>query len=185
MAERRQDPAPTPDLWVWRHPRPEGAAGRCVGAGSDLPVHWRRAKRLARRIQARARRARLPHCIHTSPLARCRAVGRWLRRWGWQHRVDAALLELDFGRWEGKTWPAIGQAEVDAWCADFAQHAPGGGESLSQLLARARAWQPAQRPALLVSHGGWMLARAWAGPPPQEAAAWPAAPRYGEMRRLA
>lgn len=171
-------------LLAWRHPRPEGAAGRCIGAGSPLPLHWRRAKRLARRIQARARRERLPHCIHTSPLARCRDVGRWLRRWGWRHVVDAALLELDFGAWEGKTWLAIGRPAVDAWCADFAGHAPGGGESLAQLLARARAWQPQTLPALLVTHGGWMLARGWCGAPPARAADWPAPPRYGELRRL-
>ncbi|MDC6167743.1 histidine phosphatase family protein [Paucibacter sp. XJ19-41] len=173
-------------VWAWRHPRPEGAAGRCIGAGTDLPVHWRRAKRLARRIQATARRERLPHCIHSSPLRRCREVGAWLRRWGWTHRVDAALLELDFGRWEGQPWQAIGQAEVDAWCADFGAYAPGGGEALNALLARAGAWS-AQTPALVVSHGGWMLARRWVSegkPPPASAADWPAAPRYGELWRL-
>lgn len=171
-------------LWAWRHPRPEGAAGRCIGAGSDLPVHWRRAKRLARRIQATARRERLPHLIHTSPLARCRAVGAWLRRWGWRHRIEPALLELDFGAWDGKTWPRIGRAEVDAWCADFAAYRPGGGESLQALLARAHAWTPAATPALLVTHGGWMLARGWRGAAPALAADWPAAPPYGALLQL-
>ena len=175
-------------IWAWRHPRPEGAAGRCVGAATDLPLHWRRAKRLARRIQRQARRERLPHCIHTSPLTRCHAVGAWLRRWGWRHRVDAALLELDFGRWDGKTWPQIGQAAVDAWCADFADHAPGGGESLRALLLRVQAWQGGATPALLVTHGGWMLARRWlaerGAEPPPEAAQWPAAPAYGSLWRL-
>ncbi|MCX2863097.1 histidine phosphatase family protein [Paucibacter sp. PLA-PC-4] len=173
-------------VWAWRHPRPEGAAGRCIGASTDLPVHWRRAKRLARRIQATARRERLPHCIHSSPLRRCRDVGAWLRRWGWTHRVDAALLELDFGNWEGKTWHAIGRAEVDAWCADFSAYAPGGGEALNALLARAGEWS-VHKPALVVSHGGWMLARRWvsqARPPPASAADWPTAPRYGELWRL-
>jgi alpha-ribazole phosphatase len=173
-------------VWAWRHPRPEGAAGLCVGAGSDLPVHWRRAKRLARRIQRQARRSRLPHRIHTSPLRRCREVGAWLRRWGWTHHVDAALLELDFGHWEGKTWHEIGQTEVDAWCADFASHAPGGGEALNSLLRRAADWQ-AEAPALVLSHGGWMLARRWTSegkPPPASAAEWPAAPRYGELWKL-
>lgn len=174
-----------PALLAWRHPRPEGAAGRCIGARSDLPVHWRRSKRLARRIQATARRERLPHFIHSSPLARCRDVGAWLRRWGWRHRIDAALLELDFGSWDGKTWPQIGQAAVEAWCADFSAHRPGGGESLQALLQRARAWQTTGTPALLVTHGGWMLARGWQGEAPAGATDWPAAPRYGELRRLA
>jgi alpha-ribazole phosphatase len=178
----------TGTIWIWRHPRPEGAAGRCIGAGTDLPVHWRRAKRLARRIQREARRARLPHrTVHTSPLRRCREVGAWLRRWGWIHHVDAALLELDFGQWDGKTWQAIGQAEVDAWCADFSAHAPGGGEALNTLLQRAGHWSAEKAPALVIGHGGWMLARRWASecrPAPASAAEWPAAPRYGELWRL-
>ncbi|MEJ6000619.1 histidine phosphatase family protein [Paucibacter soli] len=175
------------DLWIWRHPRPEGAAGLCVGAGSDLPVHWRRSKRLARRIQARARRERLPHLIWTSPLRRSADVGRWLRRWGWQHRQDAALLELDFGSWEGRRWAEIGAAAVDAWIADFATHAPGGGESLQALLERAAAWQPTDKACLVVSHGGWMLARRWLqqrGQVLPKATEWPAAPGYGVCWQL-
>jgi len=81
------------DFLVWRHPRPEGAAGRCIGAGTDLIVHRRRAKRLARRIQQVARRQRLPHHVVTSPLQRCADVGRWLRRWGWRHEIDPALRD--------------------------------------------------------------------------------------------
>ena len=169
------------DFCVWRHPKPDGAAGCCIGAGSDLPVDPRRAKRLARRIQQVARRRRLPHQIVTSPLRRCADVGRWLRRWGWQHTQDRALLELDFGRWDGRPWVQIDKAEVDAWVADFAAHAPGGGECLNALLARvagARSEAP-----FAVSHGGWMLARRWldeyAGEPPL-ASNWPAPPAYGK-----
>ena len=171
---------------VWRHPRPEGVAGLCVGAGSDPAVHWRRAKRLARRIQAHARRHRLAHEVITSPRQRCADVGRWLARWGWAHRVDAALLEFDFGTWEGRRWSDIGAPALDAWIADFAQHRPGGGESLASLLARCAAWP--DEPALIVGHGGWMLARRWVRQHPQQlpsAAEWPAAPRYGERWPLA
>ena len=85
---------PSVTLWVWRHPKPDGVAGRCVGR-TDVPVDPRRSKRLARRIQATARREHLPRVVFTSPLQRAADVGRWLRRWGWAHRVDAALLETD------------------------------------------------------------------------------------------
>ncbi|NCT82968.1 MAG: fructose-2,6-bisphosphatase [Comamonadaceae bacterium] len=172
-------------LTAWRHPRPEGVAGLCVGAGSNPPVHWRRAKRLARRIQAHARRHRLAHEVVTSPLSRCADVGAWLARWGWRHRVDAGLLELDFGAWEGRRWDDIGAAAVSAWTDDFLQHRPGGGESLAALLARCAAWQGAE--ALVVSHGGWMLARRWQLESPgvaPDAARWPAPPRYGQCWRL-
>ena len=183
--------ASVPALLVWRHPRPEGAAGLCVGSGTDLPVPPRRAKRLARRIQQTARRERLPHRIHCSPLRRCADVAGWLRRWGWQVRIDAALLELDFGSWDGRPWAAIGKAELDAWVASFAEHRPGSGESLRQMLARAAAWVPSaddEGAVMVVGHGGWMLARRWLQQQGQvlpDAASWPAAPHYGELWRMA
>lgn len=171
-------------LTIWRHPRPEGVAGLCIGAGSDPPVHWRRAKRLARRIQAHARRHRLAHEVVTSPRSRCADVGVWLARWGWRHRTDATLLELDFGAWDGRRWDDIGAAALAAWTDDFLQHRPGGGESLAALLARAV--QPLDT-ALAVGHGGWMLARRWQLEWPGEAPKavnWPAPPRYGQCWRL-
>ena len=173
--------------WVWRHPAPQGVAGRCIGR-TDVAVDPRRAKRLARRIQAVARREGLARVVHTSPLRRCADVGRWLRRWGWTHVIDAALLEMDFGAWDGLPWHAIGQSEVDAWCAAFATHGPGGGEPLVQMLQRAAAWQPRARvgtgqAAVMVGHAGWMLARRWAlTHAPAEwptATDWPRPPAYG------
>ncbi len=173
-------PGPGTVLSVWRHPRPEGAAGLCVGARCDLAVDPRRAKRLARRILAHARRHQLPHEVWTSPLRRCADVGRWLKRWGWRHHVDAALAEIDFGAWDGRPWADIPKAEIDAWVADFASFAPAGGEPLTALLERASSWSGGP---LVVSHGGWMLARQWtrehpASPP--RADRWPAPPDYSE-----
>lgn len=175
------------EIWAWRHPRPDNAHGRCIGR-TDLSVDPRRAKRLARRIQKAARREGLPRIVHTSPLQRCADVGRRLRRWGWLHRIDAGLVEMDFGCWEGLPWCDISKAEVDVWCKRFALHAPGGGESIEQLLARAREWQPAFKGiCVVVAHAGWMLARRWSADAdslPAQAAEWPPAPRYGAMLRI-
>ncbi|XHS77576.1 histidine phosphatase family protein [Burkholderiaceae bacterium UC74_6] len=176
-------------LIVWRHPRPQGAAGRCIGSRTDLPVHWRRAKRLARRIQATAKRERLPHVVWTSPLQRCADVGEWLRRWGWTHHREESLRELDFGAWDGRSWGEIDAAEIDAWVEDFVAHPPGGGESLREMLKRAAVFQPAGPRALVVSHGGWMLARRWIaehgpGEEPAQARDWPAAPAYAQNWRI-
>jgi alpha-ribazole phosphatase len=174
-----------PELWVWRHPSARGAGGRCIGR-TDLAVDPRRAKRLAHRIRHTARRHRLARVVFTSPLRRCADVGRWLRRWGWQHCIEPALLEMDFGAWDGRPWAHIARSDIDDWCDDFLQHRPGQGESLATMLQRVAIWPPLAG-ACIVGHGGWMLAWQWLAsgrPPPQRAADWPAAPRHGACWRL-
>lgn len=169
----------TAPRWIWRHPRPIGAEGRCIGARSDLAVDPRKAKRLGHRIRAFARRHGLPRAVACSPLRRCRAVGEWLRRWGFQLRIDERLRELDFGAWDGRPWHEIPQTEIDAWVSAFSAYRPGGGESLNDLFARLRS----PGCALLVGHAGWITA-ARLGSPPESASAWPRPPRYGERVEL-
>ncbi|MDQ2780246.1 MAG: fructose-2,6-bisphosphatase, partial [Pseudomonadota bacterium] len=73
------------------------------------------------------------------------------------------------------------QSQLEAWCADFEQHAPGGGESVAALLRRARDFDPG--PArIVVTHGGWLSAMHWlqrgTGTAPRSDQ-WPAPPRHG------
>ena len=173
-------------LLVWRHPPARGATGRCIGR-TDLPVDRRRARRLAHRVRATARREGLPRVVHTSPLARAADVGRWLRRWGWRHVIDPRLSELDFGAWDGRAWHEVPREEIDAWAADLAGVAPGGGESQAALCRRVQDFldevvRPAAQPVLVVGHGGWIVA--WRrGAEPARADEWPAPPRHGSLTR--
>lgn len=146
---------------AWRHPRVAGVEGRCVGARSDWAVDARRAKRLAHRIRAVARREGLARVVAASPARRCLAVAGWLRRFGFAVRIDARLREFDFGVWDGRRWDAVARADLDAWCADFAGHAPGGGDTLGAFLARVRAVHADPPAPLLVTHGGWLSALRW------------------------
>jgi alpha-ribazole phosphatase len=176
-------------LIVWRHPRPVGVAGRCIGR-TDVAVDRRKAKRLAHRIRQRARREALPHVVWTSDLQRSAEVGRWLARWGWQHRVDLRLSELDFGDWDGRAWGTIPEPELSAWTAAFATHAPGGGESVVQLMSRCQAFlsEQGQQGACLVSHAGWINAAlrvAGSLPVPTLATQWPAPVAYADSVDLA
>lgn len=172
---------------AWRHPRPIGAQGRCIGR-TDLAVDRRKVKRLAHRIRQAARRHGWPQVVHSSSLRRCADVGRQLRRWGWRHHIDDALLEMDFGTWDGLSWSAITLADVDVWCANFAHHAPGGGESLRAMLDRVCVnLCEADVPRLIVAHAGWMIAAQWLqdnAHAPRQAADWPQPPRYGECWQL-
>jgi alpha-ribazole phosphatase len=169
-------------LIVWRHPKPDGARGRCIGR-TDLAVNPRRAKRLAHRIRACVRREGGPRIVHTSPLERCAAVGRWLRRFGFAHRIDADLAEMDFGVWDGQAWLNISAEQVRAWEHHFLHHAPGGGESLAQLFERVQRFTSSHPGVcLVVGHAGWINAWLWQQRQPDtspSATTWPAPPRYG------
>jgi alpha-ribazole phosphatase len=173
------------ELWLWRHPRVAQSAGRCFGQ-TDLRVDRRRAKRLAHRIRAAARRHQLPRCIWSSPLQRCLVVAHWLRRWGWALHVDARLMEMDFGRWDGLPWSEIATGDIQRWADDLLWHRPGGGECLAEVAARARGFLAAAEAAcaapaahaaqagpvargaaaakaaaatcLVLTHGGWINA---------------------------
>ena len=109
MSMSPTEAAHTPHLIAWRHPRPIGAEGRCIGR-TNLSVDRRKVKRLAHRIRQAARQQGWPRVVHSSSLQRCAAVGRQLRRWGWQHHINDSLLEMDFGTWDGQAWDHIAHA---------------------------------------------------------------------------
>ena len=179
----------TVSLSVWRHARPRDVAGRCIGV-TDVAVDRRKSKRLAHRIRAWARRNEVSPIVVTSELRRGADVGRWLARWGWRHRIDSRLSELDFGAWDGLRWDEIGAAPVDAWCAQFERHAPGGGESVAKLLERCAAFtgDPAHGSTVcIVGHAGWISAALYLRQPGRvgpQAGSWPAAVGYGERVSL-
>lgn len=175
-----------PSLHAWRHARADLAQGRCIGR-TDLRLDPRRAKRLAHRMRTFARQNALPRIVITSPLGRCRAVGCWLARWGWQHHIDDSLIELDFGHWDGLAWSSVPPEEIDAWCLDFARATPGGGESVGTLLERVLAFDPGDA-RMVVTHGGWLSAAIWLSRHPGVqpcSETWPEAPKTGQRVDLA
>ena len=121
-------------LWLVRHAVPLLPPGICYGR-TDVPADpaatERAAEALAAALPAGCRVVR-------SPLQRCTALA------GALHRLrpdlpstpDPRLAEMDFGDWEGHAWDALGADRLDAWTADFAHHAPGGGESVHAFMAR-------------------------------------------------
>ena len=173
---------------AWRHAAARGAAGRCIGR-TDL-LSTRAAPSASRISSARRRAAR--GCPGWCTPRRCerRRQGRWLRRWGWRHVVDDALSELDFGAWDGgagTTW----REEIDAWCAAVPARRPAVGSPRPRCWTGQRAgvrpvprirspsWSAMQAGCLRVGGDRCMATR------PPDAADWPAAPRHGELRRLA
>jgi len=115
-----------------RHTRPDITPGICYGR-SELPL----AASADEEIRAVLDRLPQVDAVFTSPAARCRRLASTVAAARGASCIDdARLLELDFGRWEGRAWDDISRDEIDRWGADLWNVAPGDGESLSQLWAR-------------------------------------------------
>jgi alpha-ribazole phosphatase len=129
-----------------RHPPLAIAPGICYGR-RDLDVADLAS---VAPIVRQVRGLRAP--VWTSPLRRCRIVADAIGA----NRVDARLIEMDFGAWDGLAWDAIPRAALDAWAADPLGFAPPDGETGAALTARVAAFRDAL-PAgdhVVVSHGG-------------------------------
>ncbi|MDR7379457.1 alpha-ribazole phosphatase [Rhodoferax ferrireducens] len=171
-------------LWAVRHAQPLVATGICYGAldlAADAPATQAAAEKLA---------AMLPTGCHvrSSTLQRCEQLAQVLSalRPDLMPNLDPRLREMDFGSWEGQRWDAIGQSALDAWTADFAQHRPGGGESVQGFMQRvAAAWdEKGDGPTLWITHAGVIRACSLLHAGLRQitqASQWPqAAPGYGE-----
>ena len=121
-------------LWLARHAAVPQTAGLCYGA-SDLAADTHATQAAAEQL-ARVLPTLTQACC--SPLQRCRTLADHLQalRPDLVVTCDARLTEMDFGRWEGQSWDAIGEAALSAWTADFAEHRPGGGEALAPFMRR-------------------------------------------------
>ena len=176
-------------LHLVRHLAPLVAQGTCYGR-TDLAVD---AAAQARAVPAL--RARLPAGVpvFSSPLVRCAslALALALAREA-DVRIDARLLELDFGNWEMRSWDQIARLDIDAWAADVATYRPGGGESVTEMALRIDAFYTALMgetwpEVVIVCHAGAMrlLSARQAGLSPaemaREAAQQPHAIGYGEI----
>lgn len=166
-------------LWLARHAQALVAEGVCYGA-SDVAADAQATREAAATLAAALPRGL---AVSTSPLQRCTQLAEALQalRPDLAFGRDARLAEMDFGCWEGRRWDAIAPADYAAWTADFAGHRCGGGECVSDLLARVAQALAAARAggsALWITHGGVVRAATLlvqGAPMPLQAADWPRA----------
>lgn len=173
-------------LVLLRHGEAVGnAEGRYLGH-LDVPL-TERGRRQAEEA-GRALAAVPVAAVYASDLARATETARRvvaLRKDAPPLRVTAALRELAFGAWEGKTYAEVAAsdpAHLARWYADPLAVAPPGGERLVDLLARlglflAYVWhRHAGQTVLVVTHGGCLRAlRAFWGRPQPMASGVPEA----------
>lgn len=175
-------------LWLARHAHPLVEPGTCYGA---LDVG---ADETATRLAAEGLAKTLPEGLAArhSPLRRCEQLAQALQRLrpDLTLKPDLRLREMNFGNWEGRTWQAIGPDALAAWTDDFANHRPGGGESVTEFMQRvAAAWaEIGSAPALWITHAGVIRAATLFTRGQRHIARadqWPTwAPNYGEWTQI-
>ena len=157
----------TMQLFVVRH-APAQVSGLCYGH-LDVPVApaAEEAARLAiASLEALGSAAskEIPFAaIVTSPSERTRTLAEAMARalGLTAPRVDTRLREVDFGRWEGRTWDDLERDDGPAfreWMANWQHARAPGGEGVQDLMLRLEALveEHAQtaEPCLLVTHAG-------------------------------
>lgn len=176
-------------LWLVRHAQPLVDAGICYGR-LDVAAHAGATAQCARALAAQ-----LPPGIRviSSPLQRCEQLAKSLQalRPDLTCETDERLQEMDFGRWEGMAWQAIGRDELQAWTTDFATYAVGhDGESVTAFMARVGLAFDALKATntLWITHAGVIRAvelLAQGLRHLERADQWPLeAPKYGQWRTL-
>lgn len=171
---------PTTDhtpLHIIRHARPLIAPKTCYGR-LDIPADSQHTQQSARQFVQHLHNNARHHMVQLlcSPLQRCQqlvqALIPLLEQAGFtvHNSTKADLAELDFGSWEGMLWDDTPKEEWQAWEADFAHYAIGGGESVAQLIMRVQRMYVhtmqhlAQHPhthMVWVAHAGIMHALSW------------------------
>ncbi len=177
-------------IWLVRHAQPLIAPGVCYGAldvAADADATGQVAHVLAQRLPPGAQ-------IVASTLQRCELLALILcgLRPDLSYKTDARLVEMNFGKFEGKRWDSISQQAYDDWTADFWLHRFGGVESVAEFMARvALAWDEARTQAaggttrVWITHAGVIRAAMLISKGVREiheAALWPAdAPAFGHV----
>ena len=114
-----------------RHTSVAVPAGVCYGQ-SDVGLSDRFAEEAAAVRQSLA--AARFDAVYASPLRRCLSLAQYC---GFASpRIDARLMEMNFGDWEMQAWEAIADPQLARWYADWIGEAPTGGESWRAMIAR-------------------------------------------------
>jgi alpha-ribazole phosphatase len=143
------------DLFLIRHTTPDIAEGICYGQ-KDIGLAETFSEEL-KSLQAKLPAGHQTFRVYSSPLNRCCQLAESLS--GHNIITDQRLMELDFGKWEGRAWDSIKDEELQPWMKDFVDVEPPGGESYCQLYSRVTDWweefiKTEQGKVLLVTHAG-------------------------------
>lgn len=161
---RTPDGAPDRRIWLWAPGGLDAPADALIG-WRDVPLADPALEK--RRALALADRVGRAETVYASDRRRSRRIARVVARaLGARLEVTSALREIDYGRWEGRTWREIRRAEPEAHAAymsDWHRTPMPEGESHADLQARVGRWWSALRPTgpiVVVAHRGSLRALA-------------------------
>jgi len=137
--------------------------GRLIGT-SDPPLSEKGCQQIAALVPSLVTMS--PILCRVSPLRRARESAAILTtRLAWKFEVDTDLREVDFGRWEGRTFAEVQQespSAVGRWASGDVNFSFPDGESLAIFGARVRAalerLLSADGTVVAVTHGGFIRA---------------------------
>lgn len=155
-----------PPIYFLRHGETDyNAAGRLQGR-LDVPLNAKGRGQATRNGGVLAELIDDPSAMHyvASPLLRTRQTMQiargCLKLPETPFDVDDRLLEISFGRWEGKVWDDIKRDDAEAYRirqTDGYNHAVPEGESYAMVMARVESWlADVTLPTVVVAHGGIM-----------------------------
>lgn len=140
------------EIYLIRHTTPAVLKGFIYGR-TDIPL----ADTFEEEMKAVLQQLPAPvDVVYTSPSSRCCLLAQQIAV---NFITDERLYEVNFGKWEGRTWDDIDPEESKAWMEDYVNVCPPEGESMVQMLERVMCfWQeliqkPFKRVAV-VTHGG-------------------------------
>lgn len=117
------------------------AEGRYAGT-ADVPLDGLGLEQ-ARRVADHLADMRID-CIYSSPLSRCLELATMVAAGhGLEVELDDRIKEIDLGRWDGETYKEIFKKDGDIlkkWTGDPTSVTIPGGESLTDVQARAMEW---------------------------------------------
>lgn len=159
---------PLPNIILIRHGQTEwNREGRIQGHGDSVLTELGRAQASAYgRLLADRFTPLAPFALYRSPAGRCAETTALASAAAGldpaAFTIDERLKEKGYGRWEGMTRPEIArtgdEAGLGAMDADpWGHRPPGGGETLAEVMERARGWLAgldAGTPVIVVCHGG-------------------------------
>jgi len=148
------------DILIFRHEKTDTEG--YTGSRSDVPLSpegRKRSRNLAEALEAFDAEA-----VYSSPMLRCRqTLEPYLERQNIEVQWKEQLRELDFGRWEGRTYESILRDEgklVSQWLENPFHAPPPGGETVLELHRRVTACfteiiaDGNQQRILVMTHGG-------------------------------